>query len=76
MLGKGAHVLHDQLWLTKHLRVDALKDEVLFYCGIQGDQKGVIDIAVPKYLDVHDLALGGKLIGNGNKIVQGFAACV
>ena len=70
MLGEGAHVSHDKFWLAKYLRVDTLKDKVFFCSGIQGYQKGIIDIAIPIFMDGHDLALGFELLCNGNKIVQ------
>ena len=71
MLGEGAHVQHDKFWLTKHLRIDALKDKVLFSFRIQGYQEGVIDVAIPIFLDICDLALWFELVCNGNTIVQG-----
>ena len=57
MLGEGAHVEHDKFRLTKHLGVEALQDEMLFRFGIQGYQEGVIDIAIPIFMDVNDRAL-------------------
>ena len=79
MLGEGAHVLHDQFRLTKHPRVDALQNKVLFCCAIQGYQEGVMDIAISIFPDVQDPAPGFELVGNGDKMVQGLvcdaAAC-
>jgi hypothetical protein len=72
MLGEGAHVEHDKFRLTKHLGVDPLQNEVLFRFGIQGYQEGVIDIAIPIFMDVNDRALWFELVCSGNEIVQGF----
>ena len=72
MLGEGSHVQHDKFRLTKHLGVEALQDEVLFCFGIQGYQEGVIDIAIPIFMDVNDRALWFELVGSSNEIVQGF----
>ncbi len=76
MLGEGAHIQHDKFWLTKHLRVDALQDKVLFPFWIQCYQEGVIDIAIPKFLDVCDLTWWLELFCNSNKIIQVFASCI
>ena len=70
MLGEGAHVEHDKFWLTKHLSVDPLQDEVLFSFGIQGYQEGVIDISIPIFMDVNDRALWFELICSSSEIFQ------
>ena len=74
MLAEGTHVQHDKFRPAKHLSVDPLKDKMLFFCEVQGYQKGVIDIAISIFLDGNDLALRFKLIGSGVKIIQGFAS--
>jgi hypothetical protein len=72
MLGAGAHILNDKFRLTKHLCVDALQDKMFFPCGIQCDQKGVIDIAMSKFPDINNLTLWIELFCNCKKIVQVF----
>ena len=72
MFGAGAHILNDKFRLTKHLRVDALQDKMFFPCGIQCDQEGVIDIAMPKFPDINNLTLWIELFCNCKKIVQVF----
>ncbi len=74
MLAEGTHVQHDKFRPAKHLGVDPLKDKVFFFFGIQGYQKGVIDIAISIFLDGNDLALWFKLFCNLDKIIQGFAS--
>jgi hypothetical protein len=82
MLGEDAHIQHDKFWLTKYLRIDALQNKVFFPSGIQGYQEGVIDIAIPKFLDGYDLTQWLELLCNGNqrfvpnKIIQDFASCI
>ena len=73
MLAEGAHVKHDKFRPAKHLGVDPLKDKVLFFFGIQGYQKGVIDIAIAIFFYGDDLALWFKLICDSDKIIQDFA---
>jgi hypothetical protein len=72
MFGADAHIVHNQFWLTKHLRIDTLQDKVFFLFGIQCYQEGVIDIAISKFLDINDPALWLELLCNGKKIVQVF----
>jgi hypothetical protein len=74
MLAEGTHVQHDKFRSAKHLSVDPLQDKVFFFFGIQGYQKGVIDIAISIFLDGNDLALWFKLFCNLDKIIQGFAS--
>jgi len=72
MLGHSAHVQHDRFRVAKHLRVDALKDKVLFPCGFQGHQEGIIDITVPEFPDLYDRALRFELFCNAENIVHVF----
>jgi hypothetical protein len=60
--------------LTKHLRVDALEDKVLFSCGVHGHQEGLIDIAIPKFPDVCNLTDCLKSFCNGKKIIHGLTS--
>ena len=57
MLAEGTHVEHDKLRPAKNPGVDPLKDKMFFLSGIQGYQKGVIDITIAVFLYRNDLAL-------------------
>jgi hypothetical protein len=74
MLAEGTHVQHDKFRLAEHLGVDSLKDEVFFFFGVQGYQKGVIDIAISIFLDGDNLTLWFKLLCNGEEIIQSYAS--
>jgi len=74
VLAEGAHVQHDKFRSAKHLGVDPLQDKVFFFFGIQGYQKGVIDVAIAIFVDGNDLALRFKLICSSEEIIQDFAS--
>ena len=70
MVAEGAHVEHDKVRPAKDLGVDPLEDEVFFFSGIKGYQKGVIDITIAVFLYSNDLALWSKLPCNSNKFTH------
>lgn len=53
------------------MRVDPLEDEVSLVPRIQGDKKGIVDVAVSKSLDGRYLAPGFELLCSGTRMVQG-----
>ena len=61
MLGENPEVLHDQLRMGKYPGVEALHNEVSCRLGGQGDQKGVIDIALSILPDGQNFAGGGEV---------------
>ena len=62
MLSENPEVLHDQLRMGKHPGVEALQNEVSFRLGGQGDQKGVIDIALSILPDGQNFAPGSEAL--------------
>ena len=45
---------------------------MFFPCGVQCDQKGIIDIAMSKFPDINNLTLSIELFCDDEKIVQVF----
>ena len=54
-------------------RIEALQNKVRFRRALNRHQEGVIDIAVAIFPEVQDPALGGKLLGYANRMIQGCA---
>ena len=75
MFRYGAYVAHDIFRLVKYVRVDALEDKMLLSFGIQGNQEGIIDVAVPEFPDVCNLSQWLELLCNCNKIIHGLIPC-
>ena len=68
MLGDGQDIIHHARHVGKYYMVLTLKDVVGgVTCG--GYNKGVVDEALAERLNLDDIALDGKLRGDGNKFL-------
>jgi hypothetical protein len=76
VLGANAQVPHYQFRPSKHPGIEALQDKVPVSGGPQGYEKGVIDVAAAVFPDARNPAPGGKLLGGGEKMIQGFASAL
>jgi hypothetical protein len=69
MFREDAHVLHDELGLFEYMRINALKDEVVFTGRIGCGKKGIVDVAVAEFLYFEYGPLGIKFLCY-RKVVQ------
>lgn len=70
VLCEGSDIAHHPIRVPKHMHIDTLEDEVSLVPRIQGDKKGIVDVAVSKSLDVRYHTPGFELLCSGTRMVQ------